>query len=312
MAVVTGVWFALAAPAAGQSGGGPSPRASLRVEPLLGQADLALWRVQPAQAEGLVDSRLRVEQAGRTTEIPLDGSITARRARAIGAVRLLPSTGRVLLHLDPHHDASGLLVVDLVAGAVVDAVTARDLVPSPDGRYWAFEEHAVRSQEQWPHTETVYAVYDAAASPEANARPCPTADDRCRGEVLFLPDRLALCRQVAVARGGSCLTADRPPRHARRSPFVWLSSRELAWVDVDLVAQEATLVLATMHPGAPATIRAVRLERSRVIEDVDVPPVREAWTIETITRDDDASRVWLQFRNPLPQAPGRRLGVRIF
>ena len=161
---------------------------------------------------------------GRRTDVPLDGTTTGRRARRMGSVRYLPAVGRVLLHLDPEHDASGLLVIDLAAGSVVDAVTAHDLVPSPDGRFWAFEEHAVRTLAVWPHTETVYAVYDAAAPPAANARACPTADDRCRGEALFLPDRLALCRAIAAERGGPCLTPGRTPRHVRRSPFVWLSA----------------------------------------------------------------------------------------
>jgi hypothetical protein len=282
-----------------------------QVRELLRQGDLVLSRVQPTRAEGLIGSRLRIERAGRVTEVALDGTMTGRRARGIGAVRVLPRAGRALLHLDPEYDASGLLVVDLDGGAVVDAVTAHDLVPSPDGRFWAFDEHAVRTVAQWPHTETVYAVYDAEAPPSANARPCPSADDRCRGQVLFLPDRLSLCRELAVARGGSCLSPDRLPRHVRRSPFSWLSPTELAWVDVDQVRQDATLVIATMRPGAPALVVAVPLEPSRVLEGVDFPPVREAWTIEAITRDADPSRVWLHFRNPIPQAPLRRLGIRL-
>lgn len=284
---------------------------AVQVQELLRQDGLVLSHVRPTSAQGLAGSRLRIERAGRDAEAVLDGTVTGRRARGIAAVRILPGPDRALLVLDPQHDAAGLLVVDLGTATVVDAVTAHDLVPSPDGRFWAFEEHAVRTLEQWPHTETVYAVYDAAAPPQANARRCPSADDRCRGQVLFLPDRLALCREVAAARGGPCLTPGRQPRHARRSPFVWLSAAELAWVDVDLVRQDATLVIATLRDGAPAAVLAVPLERARVIEEVDVPPVREAWTVESITRDADPSRVWLQFRNRLPQAPQRRLGIRI-
>lgn len=228
----------------------------------------------------------------------------------VGSARYLPTVGRVLLHLDPAYEASGLLVVDVAAGLVVDAVTAHDLVASPDGRFWAFEEHAVRTLAVWPHTETVYAVYDAAAPPAANARPCPSADDRCRGQVLFLPDRLALCREIAAERGGSCLTPARAPRHVRRSPFVWLSATELAWVDVDVARQASTLVVAT--PGRePAVVHAVPLERARVIGDVEFPSAREAWTIDGISRDGDPARVWLHFRSPLPQAPGGRLGIRV-
>ena len=78
---------------------------------------------------------------------------------------------------------------------------------------------------------------------------CPTADDRCRGQVLFLPDRLALCREIAAERGGSCLTPVAQPRHVRRSPFVWLSATELAWVDVDVARQDSTLVVATLGSG---------------------------------------------------------------
>jgi hypothetical protein len=306
------VWFAVSEPVFGRvPAGRQSPVPAVQVQELLRQDGIVLSRVQPIPAQGLAGSRLRIERAGRVSEAPLDGTVTGRRARSIGAVRMLPESHRALLLLDPEHDASGLLVVDLETATIVDAVTARDFVPSPDGRFWAFEEHAVRTLEQWPHTETVYAVYDAAAPPAANARPCPSADERCRGQVLFLPDRLALCRQVAAARGGPCLTPGRQPRHARRSPFVWLSATELAWVDVDLVRQDATLVIATVRGGGPASVLAVPLERQRVIEEVDVPPVREAWTIESITRDADPSRVWLQFRNPLPQAPQRRLGIRI-
>ena len=238
---------------------------------MLRQDGLVLALVQPIPGDGLVGSALRVTRGARTTDIPLDGSSTGRRARAIGHVRVLPGGHRAVLHLDPDHDASGLLIVDLDAGTVLDAVTAHDLVASPDGRFWAFEEHAIRTVAVWPHTETVYAVYDAAAPPSANARACPSADDRCRGQVLFLPDRLSLCRALAEERGGSCLTPARQPRHARRSPFVWLSPVEVAWVDVDLARQDSTLVIATLRDGATAAVRAVPLERGRVIEDVDLP-----------------------------------------
>jgi hypothetical protein len=44
---------------------------------------------------------------------------------------------------------------------------------------------------------------------------------------------------------------------------------------------------------------------------VDFPSAREAWTIDGITRDGDPARVWLHFRNPLPQAPQGRLGIRV-
>lgn len=306
------VWLTLAVPALGQP---PSGRratvADAQVRELHRQDGLVLSCIQPTSSQGLTGSKLRIERGGAVADVPLDGTLTGRRAKAIGSVRVLPGGRRAVLVLDPEFDASGLLVVDLDAGQVVDSVTAHDLVPSPDGRFWAFEEHAVRTVEQWPHTETVYAVYDASATPSDNARPCPSADERCRGQVLFLPDRLAICREIARDRGGPCLTPGRQPRHARRSPFVWLSPKELAWVDVDLVRQNATLVMATIRDGAPATVLAVPLERERVLEDVEVPPVREAWTIENITRDGDPSRVWLHFRNPLPQAPQRRLGIRI-
>jgi hypothetical protein len=288
----------------------PPPKIVYQVRELLRQGDLVLWLVTPTTAQGLDGSVLRVRQAGRSTDVPLDGTLTGRRARMVGSARYLPAVGRVLLHLDPEHDASGLLVVDIAAGVVLDAVTAHDLVASPDGRFWAFEEHAIRTVAVWPHTETVYAVYDAAAPPEANARPCPSADDRCRGQALFLPDRLALCRGIAAARGGSCLTPGRTPRHVRRSPFVWLSPTELAWVDVDVARQESTLVVATLG-GSPATVHAVPLERARVIEDVDFPSAREEWTIDGISRDGDPARLWLHFRSPLPQAPQRRLGIRL-
>ncbi len=313
------VWLALlAVPAGAQSLPGPSPAPAMATGPavhtreLLRQADLVLSYVQPTTATGLSASLLRIDQGGRITEVALDGTVTGRRARAVGDVRYLPAARRVLLHLDPDHEASGLLVVDLAAGAVIDAVTAHDLAPSPDGRFWAFEEHAVRTLDVWPLTETVYAVYDAAAPVSTNARPCPSADERCRGQVLYLPDRLALCRAIARERGGSCLTPARQPRHARRSPFVWLSSREVAWVDVDLARHASALVIATLRDdAAPTTVQAVPLERASVVEDVEFPPVREAWTVDGITRDQDLSRVWLHLRSPLPQAPLGRLGIRV-
>lgn len=312
-AVIAGlVWLTLAAPAVGQQATGQKPTvADVQVRELHRQDGLVLSRIQPTSGQGLTGSKLRIQRGGAVVDVPLDGTLTGRRAKAIGSVRVLAGGRRAVLVLDPEFDASGLLVVDLDAGQVVDSVTAHDLMPSADGRFWAFEEHAVRTVEQWPHTETVYAVYDAAAASSANARPCPSADDRCRGQVLFLPDRLTICREIARERGGPCLTPGRQPRHARRSPFVWLSPTELTWVDVDLVRQTATLVMATVRDGAPATVLAVPLERVRVLEDVEMPPVREAWTIENITRDADPSRVWLHFRNPLPQAPQRRLGIRI-
>ncbi len=314
------VWLALLAlpadaqppPLPATSLAAPAGATAVQTRELLRQADLVLSYVQPTNAAGLSGSVLRIHQSGRVTDVALDGTTTGRRARAVGEVRYLAAAGRVLLHLDPDHDASGLLVVDVAAGAVIDAVTAHDLVPSPDGRFWAFEEHAVRTLEVWPHTETVYAVYDAAAPVSANARPCPTADQRCRGQVLYLPDRLALCQTVARERGGSCLTPARQPLHARRSPFVWLSSSEVAWVDVDLARQTSALVIATFRNGTrPTMVQAVPLDRTSVLEDVEFPPAREAWTIEDITRDQDMSRVWLHLRSPLPQAPLGRLGIRL-
>jgi hypothetical protein len=313
------VWLALmAVPASGQQPPGsaaapPAPApAAVQVRELWRQPDLVLSYVQPTTAAGLSGSLLRIARSGRLTDVPLDGTTTGKRARAIGGVRYLPAAGRVLLHLDPEHDASGLLVVDVAAGAVVDALTGHDLAPSPDGRFWAFEEHAVRTLAVWPHTETVYAVYDAAAPVSANARPCPSADERCRGQVLYLPDRLALCRAIASERGGSCLTPSRQPLHVRRSVFAWLSRTEVAWVDVDVARQASTLVLATFRDGTtPTTVQAVRLERRSVLEDVDFPPAHEAWSIDGITRDEDLSRVWLHFRSPLPQAPLGRLGIRV-
>jgi hypothetical protein len=273
---------------------------------------LVLSQVHPTTNQrGLIGAVLRVQRADGIHDVALDGTGTGRRARAIGAVRVLADAHRAILHVDPQHETSGLIVVDLDGPAVLDAVVGRDLTPSPDGRFWAFEEHASRTLSHWPHTETVYAVYDAAAAPAANARPCPTSDDRCRGQVLFLPDRLAVCHEIARARGGSCLTPGRQPRHGRRSPFVWLSATELAWVDVDRDRQRGTLVIASLHDARPADVRAVPLERARVIEDVDFPPAREAWTIERITRDEDPSRVWLHFRTRVPQAPLQRLGVRL-
>jgi hypothetical protein len=273
--------------------------------------DVVLSYVQPTPAAGLDRAALRVTEGGRTRDIALDGTRTGGRARAVGSIRYLAESRRVVLHLDAEQDASGLLVVDLATDAVIDAVTAHDLTPSPDARYWAFEEHASHTQAEWPNTETVYAVYDAAAPPAANARPCPTSDERCRGQVVFLPDRLTRCHAIARERGGSCLEPGRRPGHVRRSPFVWLGPNEVAWVDVDLQRQLATLVLATLNGGGPADVRAVPLERATVLEDVEFPSAREAWRIDGITRDDNRSRVWLHFRSPLPQAPQGRLGIRV-
>ncbi len=280
---------------------------------LLRRPALTLFTVHPTGSQGLADVVLRIERAGQTRDIALDGTGTGRRARAVSDVRLVPGSERAVLHVDRDHDASGLIVVDLAAGEVVDAVVGRDLTPSPRSRYWAFEEHASRTLARWPHTETVYAVYDAGAPAGANVRACPTSDDRCRGQVLFLPDRLSICHAIAKQRGGSCLALpDREPRHARRSPFVWLSPTEVAWVDVDLVRQDGTLVVATMREDGPPAVHAVALERARVLEDVEFPPVREAWTVEHITRDEDRSRLWLHFRAPIPRSRLLRLGVRLF
>lgn len=289
----------------------PAAQAGLEVRELLRRDGLVLSLAHPTVAEGLEGSVLRVEQGATRRAIPLDGTVTGRRARGVSAVHVLPGGRRAVLHLDAFVEASGLIVADLHDAVVVDAVVGRDLTPSPDRRYWAFEEHASRTIAQWPHTETVYAIYDAAAPPGGNVRPCPTADDRCRGQVVFLPDRLTVCHEVARARGGSCLTPGGQPRHARRSPFQWLSDTDVAWVDVDLARQVATLVVARLQDDGPAMVTAVVLERANVIEDVEFPPVREAWVIDRISRDEDASRVWLHFRTRLPQAPQQRLGVRL-
>jgi hypothetical protein len=281
------------------------------VREVLRTGDLVLSVVQVLPADGLEGASLRLFEGGRTREVALDGTLTGRLARGVSRVWWLPEVRRAVLHLDADHDGAGLLVVDAAADAVVDAVIGRDLTPSPSGRYWAMEEHAVRRTAVWPHNETVYAVYDAAEATAPLARACPSADDRCRGEVLFLPDRLARCRAIARDRGGSCLTPGREPGHTRRSPFAWLSQNEVAWVDVDRARQDATLVLATLRPDAPTSVLAVPLARDRVIEDVPFPPVREDWRIDRITRDGDPSRLWLHFRTHLPQAPLQRLGIRL-
>jgi len=274
--------------------------------------DVEASYVQETPAAGLEGASLRVSARGRSRDIALDGTLTGRRARSISTALFLAPYNRILLHLDREQDASGLLVVDLGADSVVDAVIGRDFTPSPDARFWVFEEHASRTTSQWPHTETVYAVYDAGAPADANARACPTNDERCRGQVLYLPDRLTRCHAIAKVRGGSCLTPGRQPGHARRSPFVWLSANEVAWIDVDLERQIATLVVASMTGGIPPQVRAVPLESDSTVDHVEVPPVREAWTIDRITRDDDPSRLWLHFRTRVAQAPTQRLGVRLY
>ena len=158
------VWaLALAVPAVAQTPRPPVVRdgaavPAVQMRELLREGSLALVLVQPLPGDGLLGSHLRAIRSGVTTDIPLDGTVTGRRARAIGAVRLLAGGRRVVLHLDPEQEASGLLVVDLAAGAVIDAITGHDLVASPDGRFWAFEEHAIRTVAVWPHTEMVYAV----------------------------------------------------------------------------------------------------------------------------------------------------------
>lgn len=308
--VCLGVGLATPAVAAAQFASGLMPgEAQVRHGVRVG--DVVLAHVQPASAVGLQGAALRVTEAGRTRDIAIDGTPAGARARSLDVIRYLPEYRRVVLHLDRHHDRSGLLIVDLATDTVIDAVIGRAFTMSPDGRYWAFEEYASLTQDQWPHTETVYAVYDAAAPPEQNARPCPTSDERCRGQVLFLPDRLTRCHAIARERVGACLVPGRQPVHERRSPFAWLGHQEVAWVDVDREREVATLVLATLFGGMPADIRTVPLERERVVEDVDFPPAREPWTIEGITRDADPSRVWLQFRTRIPQAPRQRLGVRL-
>lgn len=275
---------------------------------LLQEAGWTLTLVQPTAPSGLIGSRLQVRRGSRTQDVPLDTTLTGRLARDVGIVRLHAATGRASLHTDPHADPSGLIVVDLATSRVVDAVIGRRLTPSPDGRFWAFEEDAPRSTSVWPHTETVYAVFDVTADTGTSTRPCPTNDDRCRGQVLFLPDRLAICREIAARREGSCLTPFQEPGHVRRSPFVWLSPTELAFVDVDRDRATATLVLANERAGA-LQVQAVPLERERIVDGLPFPDVREDWVIDTISRDDHPSRVWLHFRTRLPQAPSGLLGV---
>lgn len=260
---------------------------------------------------GLIGSRLRIERSGVVREVPLDGTATGRRARQVDAAYVLPGGRRAVLHVDRVHDPGGLIVVDLENATVVDALIGRELTMSPDGRFWMFEEYATPHLDVWPHTETVYALYDAAAPAEANRRLCAAQDDRCRGQVVFLPDRLEICQAIAVERAGVCTDPGREPRHARRSPFVWLSSREVAWVDVDRARQAATMVVATIGGDGRARVQAVPIDHEHVIDAEEVPSVRETWTIERITRDADVSRVWLHFRNRMPQVPAQRLGVRL-
>lgn len=297
---------------AGWAEGAPlqASRPAMHARTLADAHGVVLTLLQRVRGEGLVGSVLRVARHGIVRDVPLDTTGTGRRARAVGAAHLLPGQQRAVLHVDPHHDRSGLLVVDLDAGVVVDAVTGRAFHASPDARFWAFEEHAPAHVTLWPHTETVYAVYDATASAAANARPCPTADERCRGTVIYLLDRLTLCHEVATRRAGSCLTPHRRPQHVRRSPFVWVSPTELTFVDADRERQTSALVLATIAP-AGVVVQVVPLSHDRVIDGVDFPDAAETWTVDHISRDADPSRLWLHFRSRLPQAPSGRLGVRL-
>lgn len=290
--------------------GRPARAQDVESRPFWRDAATVLTLRQPVGATGLTGSVLRIERRGRLHDVPLDGTATGRRARQVDAVYPLPG-GRVVLHVDRLHQPSGLIVIDLEAGRVVDAVVGRDLTPSADRRFWLFEEHAIPFVDVWPNTETVYALYDAAAPEGSQTRACGAADDRCRGLVLHLPDRQALCQAIATQRAGTCFEPGREPRHARRSPFVWLSAAEAAWVDVDRARETATLVVASIDVAGHARTRAVPIERERTVGGEPVPPVREAWSIDRITRDADPSRLWLHFRTRVAQVPSQRLAVRL-
>lgn len=271
---------------------------------------------------GLVGAVVEATAEDRTVRIGLGDIPVWRVARHVSGLYVHEASDRLLVVTDQDQDASGLIVVDLRAGAVVTSVKARHLTISPDRRYAAFEEYYSRLETDWPWNETVYAVLDVTSSGEASARTCPFRDDRCRGRLIHLPSRQDVCAAYRERTGNAtCLVAGREPQHARRSPFIWLDAQRLAFISVDRVREHAVVVEAHLDPAFPigadpaspgltATAHACPSEiDERGAARGGCPSVRVPWTVDGIRRDDADGRLWIHFRNRIPWVPGGWLEV---
>jgi hypothetical protein len=264
----------------------------------------------PTYAAGLQGAVLEASREGRRIAVPLDGTPTGRTARAIDLVRVHAASGRLLVLTDQAHDSPGLIIVDLHAGAVVEGVVGRHMTVSPDSRFVAFEEYYTRQDTPWPWNETVYAVVDVTRPAEALRRACPYNDDRCRGRPIHLPPRAEVCAAYhALKDGPSCLEPGRLPQHERRSPFVWLDARTLAFVSVDRVRGQAVVVEAVFDGTGDPDVRRHGCDPTPDARGARCPPTRTAWEVDAIRRGDGDGRLWIHFRDRLPEVPDGWLAV---
>lgn len=303
-AVLYGVWACMACTTPQAAGAQPVP-----AHHVLHRANVGGWAISvtaPTTGTGLRDAVLTASRGARVVRVPLDTTPTGRRAAAIDRVALHEPSGRLLVLTDTTRDASGALVIDLQGETLAASLTGRHLTVSPDARFIAFEEYYGRLDTPWPWNETVYAVLDVAAAPAAMRRDCPFSDDRCVGTLLYLPSRQALCAD-RLARTGelSCLEPGRDPQHERRSPFIWLDATTLAFVSVDRLRESASAVLAVFgDAGAPPQVQVHPCDPVNPDPGSRCPPVRTAWSVDRIRPDDDGRRVWVHFRDRIPEVPG--------
>lgn len=273
--------------------------------------DVTVVVTGPTYAAGLQGAILEASRPGRRVEVPLDVTPTGRTARAIDAIRLHAPSGRLLVLTDQAHDSPGLIVVDLDAGEVVDSVVGRHMTVSPDARFVAFEEYFTRQDTPWPWNETVYAVVDVTRAGAAMRRACPYDDDRCRGLPIHLPTRASVCAAYRELREGpSCLEPGRPPQHERRSPFVWLDAGTLAFVSIDRARAQTVLVEAEFDAAGSPAVRRYACDPTPDARGARCPPTRTAWQIDAIRRGDGDGRLWIHFRDRMPEVPDGWLAVQ--
>lgn len=281
---------------------------------VLQHAVIGDWTISvdaPTNGVGLQGAVLTAVRDGRAAQVPLDTTPTGRTARAIDAVRLHVPSGRLLVLTDQAHDAPGVLVIDLPTGRLVTAALGRHMTPSPDARFIAFEEYFSRVDTPWPWNETAYAVLDVTQSAPAPARPCPFEDDRCRGVPVHLPSRHLVCASYRARTGApTCLRPGQPPQHERRSPFVWLDAHTLAFVSVDRQREETAIVTASFGEAGTATVTAVGCPDTPDARGARCPTARVAWQVDVIRRDDEDGRLWIHFRDRVPEVPGGWLALR--
>lgn len=264
----------------------------------------------PTSAAGLHGAVLEASRPGRRVEVPLDGTPTGRTARAIDAIRLHAPSGRLIVLTDQAHDSPGLIVVDLDLGTVIDGVVGRHMTVSPDARFVAFEEYYTRHDTPWPWNETVYAVVDVARAGTAMRRACPYDDDRCRGLPIHLPTRAEVCAAYReMKESPSCLEPGRPPHHERRSPFVWLDDRTLAFVSIDRARAQAVVVEAAFDAAGSPAVRRYACDPTPDAQGARCPPTRTTWQVDVIRRGDGDGRLWIHFRDRMPEVPGGWLAL---